>query len=188
MGTLVYISQVMTIKSNPCKLCSSTYHTAAFCPAKPKKAIKRKDFFPTPGKSKTTTAKKSRTLEKKAPARSQLVKKLDKVFSEFIRLRDDGKGCVTCGDIKTWREMQNCHFYSRGRQNTRWDETNCHSGCYRCNVLLKGNYIPYTIFMIDTYGREHVENLEKLSKSTNKITTVKLKEMLEYYTKVVSNS
>jgi hypothetical protein len=176
------------IKSNPCKLCSSTYHTAAFCPQKPKKAIKR---TPIKVKSQRSIVHKGKIIaakgNKKAPTRSQLVKKLDKVFSEFIRLRDDGKGCVTCGDVKPWREMQNCHFYSRGRQNTRWEETNCHSGCYRCNVLLKGNYISYTIYMIDTYGREHVDYLEKLSKSTNKITTVKLKEMIEYYTNVVQS-
>jgi 5-methylcytosine-specific restriction endonuclease McrA len=27
------------IKSNPCKLCESTWHTKAFCPQKPRKAI-----------------------------------------------------------------------------------------------------------------------------------------------------
>ena len=180
----------MGIKSNPCKLCSSIYHTAAFCPQKPKKAIKRSPLRPAAIKKKSNLHEsviiKKMTAKKKAPTRSQLVKKLDKIFSEFIRLRDDGRGCVTCGDVKPWREMQNCHFYSRGRQNTRWDETNCHSGCYRCNVLLKGNYISYTMYMIDTYGREHVENLEKLSKSTEKITTVRLKEMIEYYTNLVN--
>lgn len=161
------------IKSNPCKLCSSTYHTAAFCPKKPKKAIKRKTIKQIPKKKKTES-------------RSQLVKKLDTVFSQYIRLRDKDKGCVTCGVMKDWKEMQNCHFYSRGRLATRWDETNCHSGCYRCNVLLKGNYIKYTMFMIEKYGMEYVSELEIKSQQTVKIPTSDLKLMIETYKKRVT--
>lgn len=29
------------VRSNPCKICNNQYHTAAFCPRKPKKPIKR---------------------------------------------------------------------------------------------------------------------------------------------------
>ena len=183
--------------------CGSIFHTAMF--HKELKPIKRtlvkknqfSGMFPPetaemlldavkqikkPRKKSTPRA----LAKKKTPTRSQLVKKLDAVFSKYVRLRDDGKGCVTCGDRSIPKEqMQNCHFFSRGRLPTRWDETNCHAGCYRCNVLLKGNYIPYTMYMIDRYGREYVDKLEKKSKSNIKISSVELKEMIEKYTELV---
>ena len=62
---------------------------------------------------------------------------------------------------------------------------NCHSGCYRCNVLLKGNYIAYTLYMIDRYGREAVDKLEIKAKSNTKITTVEIREMIDKYKKLL---
>jgi len=156
--------------------CLSPFHSKMY--HKPRKEIKR-----SPIKSKLDCLPlKEKPKKKKAPSRSQLVKKLDAVFSIYIRQRDDLIGCITCGEVKVWKEMQNCHFYSRGQLPTRWDETNCHSGCYRCNVLLKGNYINYTKYMIDRYGREYVDMLEIKSKSNIKITSVELKEMIAKYT------
>lgn len=126
----------------------------------------------------------------KKQTRSQLVKKLDKVFSEYIRISKsvDGIGtCVTCGTSKPWKEMQNGHFYSRGRYGTRWHEDNCHIQDAACNVFLKGNYINYTKYMIDKYGREYVDELERLSKSSQKITTPQIEEMIELYTGLVKS-
>lgn len=62
---------------------------------------------------------------------------------------------------------------------------NCHPQCARCNVFLKGNYINYTRYMIDRFGREAVDQLEVKSKSTIKISTPELEEKIEYYKKKV---
>jgi len=97
----------VAIKNKPCKYCGSALHLSLSCFQKPIKS-------PT-AKSK---AKKSKTPIKKKPkakTRSYYVKQLDKVFSEYIRKRDDGKGCVTCGIKKPWQEMQACHSFSRGK-------------------------------------------------------------------------
>ena len=51
----------------------------------------------------------------------------------------------------------------------------------RCNVFLKGNYVNYTLYMIDTFGREKIDELERKSLSTVKISTSELKEMIDYY-------
>ena len=157
----------------PCKHCKSELHTSLKCFKAPRKPIKR-----PVGASKV---KKVRVPKKKPMSRSQLVKRLDSVFSQYVRLRDDGNGCVTCGDKKPWKEMQACHFYTRGRQATRWHESNVFSGCYRCNVLLKGNYINYTRYMIDRFGREFVDQLEYESLNGAKISTPELREKIAYY-------
>lgn len=120
----------------------------------------------------------------KKKTRGQLVKDLDKAFSRYIRLRDSFRGeatCVTCGDTKQWKQMQAGHFYTRGRYPTRWHEDNVHVQCYRCNVLLKGNYIKYTRFMLARFGEDLVDELETISLSSIKIPTPTLKEMIEDY-------
>lgn len=117
----------------------------------------------------------------KKKTRSQLTKDLDKVFSQFIRLRDEVEGCVTCGIVKPYKEMQCGHFYGRAHLHTRWDEDNCHVQCYRCNCPLKGNYIVYTKYMIDRYGREFVDELEIKSKCLDKIPTTDIQDMIWTY-------
>ena len=163
----------MATKNKPCKHCGSGLHLSLSCfkkPIKPPKTrVKAK-------KVKTPTKKKP-----KAKTRSYYVKQLDKVFSEYIRKRDDGKGCVTCGIKKPWQEMQACHYFSRGKYPTRWHEDNVFSGCYRCNVLLKGAYTDYAMFMFDRFGAEKMQELYDLAHSGEKIPTPVIREKIEEY-------
>ena len=184
-----------TLQQPTCKQCGSKYHTKMSCPENPEAVAKAKAtkqrmldkqrLKATQKPSKAVKPKKQPTKRKKTETRSQLVKKLDKVFSEYIRRRDDGNGCITCGIKKEWKEMQACHFYTRGRQATRWHEDNVHSGCYRCNVLLKGNYINYTRYMIDRYGREFIDELEYISINGDKIPTASLRDMINQYNNLI---
>jgi len=130
----------------------------------------------------------------KKQSRSKIVKKLDAIFSQYIRLKNSVlvggdllAMCVTCKEVKPWKEQQNGHFITRGRYPTRWDETNCHVQDYRCNVALKGNYIEYTKYMIDEYGREYVDELEIKSRRTAKFSTVELLEMINDYEEKVKS-
>lgn len=171
-----------------CKYCNSAEHSSTFCFNAPKKPIKN-SIKPRSkaivGVSKPKVAKVSTTKKKKAKTRSQTVKELDAIFSQYIRLSEsdiNGYGdCVTCGERKFWKELQNGHFYTRGRYPTRWDEDNCHSQDYRCNVIFNGNYINYTRFMLDSYGREFVDELERKSLNGTKISTPELREKIAYY-------
>ena len=117
-------------------------------------------------------------------SRGVLIKELDKAYSQYIRVKDAVGGdatCVTCGVTKPWKELQNGHFYTRGRYATRWDDANCHVQCYRCNVVLKGNYITYTKYMINRYGMEFVDELERKSLTSVKIPTPQLRELIVHY-------
>lgn len=163
------------IKSKPCKECGSIYHTKMY--HKPRKPIKRTAI-------KKTVAKK----KIKRVSRGQLVKQLDNVFSQYIRLRDavDVLGelsatCVTCGDTKPWKQMQNGHYESRGHYPTRWSEDNCHVQCVACNVFRKGNYTNYARFMIDKYGADKLEELHIKATTNAKISTPEIREMIDKY-------
>lgn len=160
-----------------CKTCNKEGHYAISCHQKPLKA---------PVKRSTPKGDSKVVKKKKAHTRSQLVRKLDTIFSQYIRLDKtdaDGYGnCVTCGERLFWKDLQNGHYVSRGKYPTRWDEDNCHLQDYRCNVALNGNYIEYTLYMLDSYGREFVDQLKAKSINGEKISTVELKEKIEYYT------
>ena len=117
--------------------------------------------------------------------RSKAIKKLDAVFSEYIRLRDsDENGIVTCPLCWTRikrKNAQNMHFITRGCYLYRYDEINCHAWCMRCNVFLNGNYIVYTRRMQKTFGIEKVDEMIKNKATVFKISTPRLLEMIDEY-------
>jgi hypothetical protein len=97
------------------------------------------------------------------PSIKTLKKKLDRIFSEYIRKRDKGV-CFTSGVKKHWKEQQAGHFYSRNLLGTRYDERNVHCQTVRDNIFLKGNLIQYTINMIELYGEKVWDELRLHSK------------------------
>lgn len=163
-------------KTPKCKGCKKEGHYQISCRATPKKPIL--------SRSKPVKTVKQKTTRPKVKSRSHLVKELDSVFSKYIRIVKsiDGVGkCITCGETDSWVYLQCGHFFTRGRYATRWDLDNCHIQCLRCNVFLNGNYINYTRYMIDRYGRKFVDELERKSLTTVKITTAEIKDMIQEY-------
>ena len=126
-------------------------------------------------------AKAKKLPKKKTDA--QLKKLLDKVFSEYIRLKYADKNgmvkCVTCGAVKHWKEMQNGHYISRQHLAVRWDETNCHPQDASCNIFRGGNYTAYALYMLDKYGEEKLQWLEQQKHIITKYYPYN--EKIEYY-------
>lgn len=113
------------------------------------------------------------------------VKKLDKVFSEYIRQKyADSFGmvsCFTCDARKHWKDMQNGHFISRGHMNTRWDEDNCRVQDSACNVFRSGNYTEYSYRLLKEIGEEGMDRLMAKKKEIKQWSIAELKEKIEYY-------
>ena len=88
-------------------------------------------------------------------------------FHKFIRERDKGKPCVSCGSYNT---SDASHFYSAGNfPQTRFNEDNVHLSCRKCNYFLSGNLIPYRIELINRIGEDRFDRLEmtnQMSKRT----------------------
>ena len=107
-------------------------------------------------------------------SRKGLVKKLDTIFSLYIRLRkSDQKGiaeCYTCGTKKHYKELQCGHFQSRKHYATRWEETNCQIQCYSCNVMRYGEQFKFGLKLETEYGYAHPEKLMNLAKTTLKLS------------------
>jgi hypothetical protein len=120
--------------------------------------------------------------------RSTLIKKLDAVFSIYIRRKDavnEIAQCVTCGKKDHWSKLQNGHWASRRHYSTRWDERNCNVQCAGCNVFRAGEIYLYTKYLCSKYGDNFPEELHILSQKTCKFTDVELQEKIDYYTQQI---
>lgn len=167
----------MQIKSNPCKICSSIYHTAAFCPTKQRKPLQR-------------------TVIKKTVSKSTKIKKLTRAkakenawnaFSKYIRHRDSLATtgtieyciCITCnerGDSswKPYKSIQAGHAIGGRGNAVLFHEEIVWGQCGYCNQKppygLGGDYGNYAIALIKKYGLEHVETLQSLKGTELKYT------------------
>ena len=116
----------------------------------------------------------------KKSTRSKLVKKLDTVFSQYIRLKDskDGIGtCITCGKQDHIKNLQAGHFMSRKHYSIRWDERNVKPQCAGCNVFRYGEQYKYSLYLGNKLSKQLLADSRKLVKFTN----VELEDMIQKY-------
>jgi len=100
--------------------------------------------------------------------KSQWDKEAQSAFNRYIRIRDEGKPCVSCGcplvgksNYLTGSAIDASHYRSRGAaSHLKFNVFNVHSACTRCNRQLSGNAVEFRIRLIDRIGLERVESLE----------------------------
>jgi len=121
----------------------------------------------------------------KKVTKTALVKKLDTVFSIYIRRRyavNEIAKCVTCGKEDHWKSLQCGHFMSRKHMSTRWNEDNCQVQCAGCNVFRYGEQYKFSLYL----GNNLSEALHIKSKEVCKFTEVELQELIQHYTQLNS--
>lgn len=94
----------------------------------------------------------------------KLEKLADKLFSQYVRLRDSnpwGKTkCCTCGHIDEWRFMDLGHYLSRKYYAVRFDEMNTGVQCRYCNRARDGEQTKFLFYLEKRYGKEAVEKVD----------------------------
>ena len=113
--------------------------------------------------------------------RSKLIKKLDTIFSRWVRLSNSVNEictCVTCGKESHWKDIQAGHFISRKHYSTRWDERNVKPQCVGCNVFKYGEQYKYSLYL----GNKLSKKLLVESRVIIKFTNVELEDMIKEYT------
>lgn len=134
---------------------------------------------------KKTTKKKLKKIK-----RQQIIKKLDKIMSEIIRIKYSDENwyieCISCGKKLPREKSQCCHFINRWFLMYRFDYMNLRPWCTSCNYYRKEYHIrKYTIALIQDYWEKKVK--EMLNNYDNyikkpymyKVSTPLLREMLE---------
>jgi len=112
-------------------------------------------------------------------------KEFDKVFSLYIRTRDDFT-CFTCGRSGDRTNIDNGHYIPRGACNLQlyFNEDNCHAQCTNCNHRLEGNRHVYR----ENLGEEMHEKLYKIHKeSPEKWTKEDYLNKIDEYNDKLSN-
>lgn len=122
----------------------------------------------------------------KKPTKTQLTKKLDVIFSQYIRRRKAVKGiaeCVTCGRKDEWKKLQAGHFISRTKRSVRWDEDNVQVQCYSCNIHGQGQQYLYSLYL----GAERSLELYEESLYGKDFSVEEMEGMIDYYQKLVES-
>lgn len=121
----------------------------------------------------------------KPVSRSVLVKRLDAIFSLYIRLRDkkvSGGLCVLC--LK--RPIEVCfHWISRGSFATRWDERNAVGSCKGCNFEETFRKQKYRDMFISRYGLPLREELESMARGLTHIPNFEIQEKIRFFTEAM---
>lgn len=93
-------------------------------------------------------------------SRADWAREAQTAFNAFIRARDDGLPCISCGRHHQG-QWHAGHYLSTGaRPELRYTESNVHRQCAPCNTHLSGNAVLYRIGLIERIGLEAVEWLE----------------------------
>ena len=87
--------------------------------------------------------------------RKRLTKKLDDLFSKYIRNRD--KKCLRCGREST---LQCAHVAGRRSLAGRWNENNAITLCYACHLRWSHqNPVEFAEWLKETYPQYYEEAL-----------------------------
>lgn len=82
-------------------------------------------------------------------------------FNQYIRARDHGLGCISCGTNKQDIQYHAGHYRTRkAAPQLRFDEDNCHRQCSACNLHLSGNLIKYRMALQFRIGDKDLERIE----------------------------
>ena len=116
--------------------------------------------------------------------RTKLIKKLDTIFSQYIRQKnavDEISTCFTCGKQDHWKKLQNGHFQSRRHYSTRWDEINCQVQCSGCNVFKYGEQFMFGQNLDNKFGQGTARRLHIKAQQTIKLADFELEDMIINY-------
>jgi len=112
------------------------------------------------------SGEKRQTIHGGADKMVNLSKKLDRVFSEYIRRRDCVQGtqfghCITCGRLVPWKYADAGHYIKRQHKATRFDPQNVNLQCKSCNCFEQGANEKYKIAIDWKWGSGTAEKLEQ---------------------------
>jgi hypothetical protein len=113
----------------------------------------------------------------------QLVKAAERAFNGFIRARDHGQPCISCGKPHdpTPNAWDAGHYRSVGSaKHMQFVEDNVHGQCKHCNHRLAGNHVEYRLRLIARIGLAAVERIEA-DQTVRKYTKEGLQEIARHY-------
>lgn len=123
---------------------------------------------------------KDKVKKKPKDSIANLKKKAQKVFNAWIRERDKGLPCISCG--KDCGKAQAGHYVSQGSSGAlRYHPDNVSLQGAGCNLYKHGNLIEYRIGLVKKIGIDRVVWLEEHRNDVKKWNREELEEIIEKY-------
>lgn len=137
------------------------------CAIKKAKAATKKKQKKAKEASKEFDKETKRRKKAQMSLREVASKVTQPAFNAFIRIRDHGLPCISCG--APWGYTVNAgHYFSAGANpSLRFTEVNCHNQCVRCNDQLSANIHNYRLGLIERYGQKYFDDLCQLKADLN---------------------
>lgn len=148
---------------------------------------------------KKPTPSKSNLSKRASSDYSKWKKKLDSVFSLFIRLRDTDKNgfgrCISSGRLiyyiidENGEIKSNCdngHFENRAIMSLRFSELNCNAQSRFDNQFREGEKDNYEKGIIKKYGEEGLKEIKKTKMTSKKYTTIDFIALYAHYEQQVA--
>ena len=107
-------------------------------------------------------AKRDRERRMEVKPLSYWMKRAQAAVNAYIRARDAGQPCISCGKPDDGSHQRHASHYRSvgGHPELRFCELNIWASCSVCNNWLSGNLVPYREALIAKIGVEKVEWLE----------------------------
>lgn len=186
----------MALKQKTCKSCRNR-----FVPSRPMQSACSTACAIAIAERKREKQAQQTAAEKRRETRQQLesmkgipelIREAQTACNAYVRVRDDGKPCISCGTPLSSDGVGGGfdagHFRSRGAApHLRFHEDNIHGQCKRCNRHLAGNVSAMRIGLIERIGKERVKAIEA-DNSTHKWTRDELMAIKRHYTAKLKES
>lgn len=118
---------------------------------------------------------------------SDWMKEAQKVFNQYIRLRDKHKPCVSC-ESKLGSKYDAGHYFSSGgHKAVTFDEDNVHGQCVACNQYKHGNLLNYQIGIEKRIGADRLLQLHEKAHQVRKYSADELQELIKKYKKKIAD-
>lgn len=108
--------------------------------------------------------KAHRAARERIKTRSEHMREAQAAVNAYVRERDHGKPCISCGSLPAHRyggAIDCGHYRSTGSApHLRFNLKNMAAQCVKCNRFLGSRTVEYRIGLIEKIGLESVEELE----------------------------
>ena len=123
-------------------------------------------------------------MKKKAKSLPKLKADCQKICNEYIRKRDEGKPCISCG--KPIKDGDAGHYFAtKGYDGLRFDEDNIFLECRYCNRYDESHLIGYGLNIVTRIGKKRVDELFKRAieykQNGYKWSRWEIEEKIEYF-------
>lgn len=149
-----------------CKICKSAYEKKYFNQqwCSPECAVKLANI-----RLEKKDRSETRERKEKLKTRTQKINDAKKVFQKWIRNRDEGFDCISCG-AKYGNYTVHAGHYRKAEiyRGVIFDTRNVHAQCSKCNTYLGGNEANYRTGLVKKIGESEVLELERLAEETKR--------------------